>query len=253
MENGSRSKINDLLVYLAICIALVVFILASFPSFGIQITQSQILLMIIILVLLIFRHFTRIEIPGFLKLSKEVDQIKKENEEIKSTLNSIATSQSNASANVNINQFMAEQAKEAKEIEKRLPTVVAPQQQVETSRLDLVSLEEQLDGGQLIAVFAVIRNTIETMLSDIIRTKGKQVEHPSLGQLASTALQLEVIDQSIYDAINIIRNSANLIMHSHPNETAISIKEARSIFDLATKTIAELQKIYEQNTRTLEK
>ena len=44
MENGSRSKINDLLVYLAICIALVVFILASFPSFGIQITQSQILL-----------------------------------------------------------------------------------------------------------------------------------------------------------------------------------------------------------------
>ncbi len=117
MENGNRSgTINDFLVYLAICIALAVFVLAALPILGIQITQNQILLLAVVLVLLIFRHFTKIEIPGFLKLSKEVEQVKKDNEAIRATLKSISSAQSNASASVQFNQIIAEQAKEAKEL-----------------------------------------------------------------------------------------------------------------------------------------
>jgi hypothetical protein len=245
MESENRTKvINDLLLYSAVVIALVVFVLSSFPTSTIQITQNQILLLVIVLVLLIFRHFTKIEIPGFLRLSKEVENIKKENEEIKVKLSSISISQaaSNAKASFQFNQYFAEQAKEAKEVGSMFPSTPL-EQQAEVPSQDFSSLEKQLERGQLVPVFAVIRNTLEGLLTNILQAHGDRKEYRSLGQLASAALNSQIIDPRIYDAINIIRNSSNLIIHSHENESAISIIEAKSIFDLAKKTVLELKKI----------
>ena len=239
MENESRSKIvNDVFVYAAVIIALIVFVLAASTSFGIQITGNEIILLTIVLVLLIFRHFTSIEIPGFIKLSKKVEEIKKENEEIKTTLKAIASAKAFATSSVNIN--WAEQAKEAKEVGSKLPAV-KPEQQVEVSRLDFALLENRLEDGQLIPVFAVIRNTLENMLTDILGKKSKLDDHMTLGQLSALALDHDIISRPLYDAITIIRNSADLIIRSNPNEYEISIEEAKSIFDLSRVTITELQ------------
>jgi len=57
----TTSILNELFIYIAIIIALVIFILASFPQFGIVINQSQILVLVIVLVLLLFRHFSDVE------------------------------------------------------------------------------------------------------------------------------------------------------------------------------------------------
>jgi hypothetical protein len=233
--------INESFIYIAISISLIVFVLGSFRDFGIEVTQDQILLLSLVLVLLLFRHFSVIEVPGFLKLSKKVEEIRKETAAIRDALFSMAISQSNSSAVVNFNQLISDTAREASEIGGEIPEISTPPD--DQLRLNLQRIRRHVDNGEFIAAFATLRNSIETTLREILSVHGEDRRYDSLGQLTRSAGKLGVLDPTIIEAISVVNYTANTVLHSAPYEKNISMDKIRQITELGIKTLSELQRV----------
>ena len=75
-KDNLSEKTKALFIYAIIVVLAAVLILSFFPAYDIRIETSQLVLVLIIVVLLLFPYFKVIEIPGFLKLSKEIEEIK---------------------------------------------------------------------------------------------------------------------------------------------------------------------------------
>ncbi len=245
-DKSLSAKVNEWLVYITAGIALAVFILAAFPSFGAEITQNMIFLLIAVLVLLVFRHFAKIEIPGFIKVSKEVEEVKKDTAEIKSSLQSIAV----ATANSSIKQYfcfkekLAEIGRDAEDVEKSLPKSTAQAKSPLANDEDkILNLIEQRN---IVAAFAVLQDRLENKLRTILLRKGSYHPEASMSALISEAQNEKLIAKELVTALIVIKHGGSYLISSHPFEEVIPIDEAKKIANLGIKTLKELNIIDEK-------
>lgn len=251
-EKQRSTAINEIFIYIAISISLVVFVLASFPQFGVGIAEHQILLLAVILILLLFRHFREIEITGFPKLSKEVEEVRKETRELRSALQSFAASHSTLSASVNIGEIVRsidEATQEAAEIESEIPSIPNETAVYDPLRLDAMNIRRLIEEGQFIAAFATLKRRITTALREILWLRGEELASPSMFRLITRAQKLKILNNSVIEALMVMNKAANSILHSAPYEKTIPLEKARYISDLGTKTLYELHRVKKQFTQ----
>lgn len=244
-KKENTTSTNEILIYIAVCIALVVFAVASFPQFGIEITQNQIFLLVVVLVLLLFRHFGRIEILGFLRLSKVVEEVKKETREIRSSLQSLALSiaSSRATAIVNLGGVLDAAAEEAREIESEIPSIPSLPDLSDQMRFDVMNITQYIERGHFIAAFATLRNRIETELRDILRFQGEEAPRATTFHLARRVGKLNIVESATIEAILVVNNTANTILHSAAYEQTIPMEKARYISELGIRALYELRRV----------
>ncbi len=201
-----------------------------------------------ILVLLLFRHFSKVEIPGLLTLTKKIEEVRDEARELRlSITQALAKAQATSSAVVNINQMIHDNAEDAREIGAEITGSLEKSERLQTEADRITRFVSE---GEYVAAFAILRNSIETLLRDILQTKtGRETEHRSWVKMIGEIRKLGILTPSVFDAIVVVRNTANTILHSPRYEKAISISEAATIADLGIKVISELNEIKEYLTK----
>ena len=238
-DDRKLRTINDVLIYLTVIICLILFTLASFPQLNFLINESQMIILVVIVILLLFRHFSKIEIPGLLALTKRVEEVRDEARELRLSLNQVlAKAQATSSAVVNINQMVHDYAQDAKEIGTE---IAEPLRRSERLQTEADRIKRFVSDGEYVAAFAVLRKSIQVLLQEILRIKtGSETEYRSWLETVRTIRELGILKPSILDAIAIVRNTANTILHSGEYEKAISADEATAISDLGLRVISEL-------------
>ena len=172
--------------------------------------------------------------------------MKKETKVIRDTIQLLAVSQSSASASIVnqiVNQGIKDSAVEAKEIGQEIPDRVPSQIWHDDSDFEMIQIQNDIIIGRYVSAFASIRNLLEALLRDILTQKGQNIGHISGMQLERLALKSEIINSDIIDAIKVVRNAANTIIHSAPWENNLPSSEVETIADLGMKTIYELRRI----------
>lgn len=244
-KSNKGHRINEIFIYIVVSVSLIIFILASFPQIGIVINQNQIFLLVIVLVFLIFKYFNVIEIPGFLKLSKEIEEVKNETKAIRDTIQTLAISQSSANSSI-INQIVnqvRDDAIEVKEAGQKLPDIAPAHISQDETEYELAQIEDDIAIGRYVSAFASIRNLIESLLREILRKKGEDIGRMSWIQLEKLASRSEILSPDIINSMRAVRSAANTIIHSAPWENALPSSEVETISDIGIKTIHELMRI----------
>jgi len=250
-QDETNKKTNTLFIYGLICFLAIILIVSFIPSFGVVIGTSQLVIIAIIVVLLLFRYFDIIEIPGFLKLSKEIEELKNEAKEIKQNqmnmLQAFAVTQ-NARATSSI-QIIGAATREAKQEAEALlpelpavnflttPTTPSVQNMVNT-------ISEYVQRRNYSAAFLDLRRIIDSQVREITGIQDSKVR---FFEILRKAQKDGLINSSLADSINSVRRFGNIAIHMTPaQERRIQVEEVEEIVDLGLRTVNELEKIRKQ-------
>ncbi|MGA2522516.1 MAG: hypothetical protein ABSF65_00015 [Candidatus Bathyarchaeia archaeon] len=189
---------------------------------------------------MLFRHFSKVEIPGLLNLSKSIGEAKDEMKEFKVTIAKLlANAQANSSSVVNITNVLKEPAEDAKEIEPKLRT--RKEQGKESTQSDKVLrfIEEK----EYDAAYAILRKMIQTILLEILRIKDPEIDlrQSSWPYLIKEVRKMVILPPELIDALYLVRSTANTILNSSQCDANISHSEAATIANLGLKALSELE------------
>lgn len=252
-------KIKALFICAIIVVLAVVLILSFFPAYNIRIETSQLVLVLIIVVLLLFPYFKVIEIPGFLKLSKEIEEIKSETKEIRQaqmtlmqafTVSQSATASSAILINPVINQAVKDAGEEAETLLSELPSLSA--EALSEYTLEIIMNETDrikhfVERREYIAAFALMRSHIESLLKDVLGVG--RTETRGFHQLLRDVKKRELLSPPLLESILSVRRFANIVLHMPPSaERDLSPTEVDKIVDLGIRAIGELESIKRERT-----
>lgn len=251
MAEGDRriSRLNEALIYAAVVVSLVVFVIASIPGSGMEVSQNMIWLLIVILVFLAFQYFNVIEIPGFLKLSRELKEVKEETREIRNSLQVLASSRSSAQAVVNVNGIISEPAQEARELRNETPSISGP---VPDEQMALYEEDVgfYIQRGQFVAAFANLRRLMESELRQILVLRNVDVGRASLGKMVRLASSQNLLEPALVEALSLVKNVANTVVHSAPVEKELSMGQLRDVAEIGMRGVYMLQQKREELMQT---
>jgi hypothetical protein len=253
--------ISSFLVYAVILLLSVLLTLSFFPQFSLKIETPQLILASIIVALLLFRYFNVIEIPGFLKLNKQIQEVKEEAKEIRqiqmNLAQTFALSQNMSNkvyVNPVINGIIKDEGEEAENLlSQPSPTSAADMNiSFEIVKNETDRILEHANRHEYSAAFLDIRRCIESLFKDILGTRGS--EPLGILQQLREAQKREIIGPSLYESMNTVRRVANIFIHMPiSTEADVNFDEVSKTIQLGIRVIAELQSIKRQkefkNTR----
>jgi hypothetical protein len=213
------------------------------------ITQNQLILLGLVVVLLVFKYFSKIEIPGLLKVSKDIEEVKNETKEIRNSIHMLAIAQISSNNTININPLAGSinaNAEEAKEINEEIPQIAENNPDDEITPI-AQEIRTHIGQGQYVAAFAMLRNAIEVELRNFLLAHGeKSARLYGLGRMSRIAEKYG-LPSDLSKGIYVVGNSANNILHSAPYEKTIPLEEAEQITDLGIKVLYGLKRLKEEN------
>lgn len=243
-ENG---KVNTLFIYGLIVLLSTILVISFVPSFGIAVSNSQLVIILIIVVLVLFRYFDIIEIPGFLKLSKEIKELKDETKEIKQNqvnmMQTFAMTQNvRAMSSVQIINAVTREARlEAENLLPELPAVNFVTTPVTSVQNTANTILEHVRHRHYSAAFLDLRRCMDGLVKDIT---GVQEPKVTVFELLRKAEKSGLISSSLAESINTVRKYANIAIHMAPaQERRIEEGQVEDIVDLGLRVISELEKI----------
>jgi hypothetical protein len=249
----SSEKINTLFIYGMVAVLATVLIFSFFPAYNVRIETSQLVLVLIIVVLLLFPYFKIIEIPGFLKLSKEIEEIKSETKEIRQaqmtlmqafTFSQSATASSEIHIHPVINQAVRDAREEAETFLSEPPSVNTADLSVSLNiiKSETDRIKQHVNRREYIAAFALLRSHIESLLKDVLGVG--QTETRGFHQLLRDVKKRELLRPPLLESILSVRRFANTVLHMPPSaERELSPTEVDKIVDLGIRVIGELESI----------
>lgn len=251
-KKGPRN-INAFFIYGVIGILVGILIFSLFPVFNIRIENSHLILVLLVIVLLLFRYFDVIEVPGFLKLSKEIKEIRSETKEIKQaqmslmqafTISQSATASSHVHIHPVINQAVKDAEEEAETLLSELPPISVDLTSLEGARMqsEAARIRQYVRNEEYIPAFALLRSYIDSLLKGILGMG--QDETRSFHQLLRDAKKRELLTPQLLESMLSVRRFANMVIHMSPSaERELSPAKVDKIVDLGIRTINELESI----------
>lgn len=250
-QDETNKKTNVLFIYGLICFLAIILIVSFIPSFGVVIGTSQLVIIAIIVVLLLFRYFDIIEIPGFLKLSKEIKELKNETKEIKQNqmnmMQTIAVRQNARATSIQIIGAATREAKqEAEALLPELPAVNFLTTPTTPSVQNMANtIMEHVQRRNYSAAFLDLRRIMDSLVRDITGIQDSKVK---FFDVLRTAQKDGLINSSLADSINSVRKFGNIAIHMTPaQERRIQVEEVQEIVDLGLRVVNELEKIRTQH------
>jgi hypothetical protein len=104
----------------------------------------------------------------------------------------------------------------------------------------LLYIEEK----EYVAAYAVLKKRIETILLEILRIKDPETDlrQSSWPYLIKEIRKLVILPPELIDALYLVRNTANTILHAPQREPDVLQSEVVTIANLGLKAISELEK-----------
>lgn len=261
MSSGQemQKKINTFFIYGIIVILVIVFVLSFFPAYNIKIETSQLVIVLIVVVLLLFRYFNIIEIPGFLKLSKQIEEIKSETKEIRQaqmtlmqafTISQSATASSEVHIHPVIDQAVIDAEEEAETLLSEPPSISVDLTSFERNRIrsEETRIRQLVQNREYIPAFALLRNYIDSLLKDILGIGPDEIRN--FHQLLRDVRKRELLTPQLLESMLSVRRFANMVIHMSPSaERELPIAKVDKIIDLGIRTIRELESIRRSHAR----
>jgi hypothetical protein len=239
----SRSKLevlNDFFIFFVAIIGLIVFWLSSMPTTGFTISTNGMLLFVLVIVLLLFRHFSKIQIPGLLTLTKKIEEVRDEAKELRLSLTQVlAKAQSSSSSVVNfgLGHYVKDNASDAQEIIPEIPQAQLSERTSSESERILKYISQK----DYAAAFFTVRNKIENQLARLVEIQtGEKPKYRSSIELLRQLRNSSMLDPPMLDAINFIRANSNAFIHMSSEQSKVSAEELDKIVDLAIRVISKL-------------
>jgi hypothetical protein len=242
----SASKFSSALIYV-IAIVLTIVLVASFlPNFGLKIEVTQLVLATFIVILLLFKYFDILEIPGFLKLSKKIEHIESELITIRQNQISIqqnAISQKTTASNQVfvspiVNQVINDAEKDA---ELFLSNSLIEGVSADEIKTDTYSIETFAKNGEYSDAFSEIRKQMLKNLDIII---GNDSQTKGLRGKLTAAFQRGLISEPLFQSLLSVRRVVNVMIGINPHEmTYLNTKEVNKVIELAIESIKRLETI----------
>ena len=250
-KNFSFYKYMHILLTIAL---FVVFIFSLFPMSNIIIDNNKLIFLTFLVVLILAYRFNDIQIPGFLKLTKTLESVKKETEELKNTLlqislslNTISQSTAQSSANINISLL----GQEAKAVSERLETKAPKSKPKLESKTDDERVIEYFDEGDYVAAFSILRRMLENVILKICKNNKIEIFHQNLASLSNILLKKEIIDYDLYDAIQIVRQVTNQFIHASTEVIDIDHTSMKYILNVGIKAYYKLKNLAEEEFKNI--
>lgn len=237
-SKSTLERINDFLIYAVAIAGILVFCLSSVPATGFAISTNGTILFVLVIVLLLFRYFSKIQIPGLLTLSKKIEEVRDEAKELRISLTqAMAKAQATSSSVINVGHFVKDNAIDAQEITNEIPqTKKSVEAQNESDKI--LKFVSQNDYA---AAFLTIRNRIEVQLAQLVEIQtGEKSKFRNSYELLKELRGSSILSPPLIDAINLVRNTANTFVHMSPDQNRGSTAELSIIIDLAIRVISEL-------------
>jgi len=225
------------------------FIVSLYPQSGIILNTNNLFLLSFIVVLILSHRFSEIEIKPFLKLSKIIESVKEETQELRNILiqihlsmTSIAQAQaiSQSSATVNVNTL----GDNARDISVRIGLEEIPEliDYDVPQRTDLQRVRDYFNNGDYVATFAVLRNLLEEELMGLLTYNQLTIPRWGLASLNMAAHKNELITVDVFDGIEIVRTIANTFIHPRARlDESYPVEKIEFIVELGLKVYHELK------------
>lgn len=250
-EEENRKKINPFFIYGLVIFLMILLGLSFVPNFQIAINNNQLVLIGIIVVLLLFGYFDIIEIPGFLKMSKDIKELRSEAQEIRTNqmnimsaiaVNQNATATANNSVNI-FNQAARDAGQEAQSLLQDLPSM--PIADLPSSFTITRSASEHIlahaERREYSSAFLDLRRYTDDLLNDIF---GRERFKNNIYELLRYAKKSGELYNSLVESISSVRKFGNVAIHILPSEEyKLYPQEVNEILDLGLRTIEELERI----------
>jgi len=224
-----------------IIVVLAVLFLWSLPYDSILILDNNKLVLLgFIVVLLLSYRFKEIEVTGFFKLSKAVEEVNKETKAVKEETKelrqilvqsmAISSSVSKSSAQITINQILS-QIPKLPEPSQRLPVSppIPPQQlfmeEIETEKKPETTDEQRINElflrGDYLASITLLRNLIYDELRGGLKLLGKTTPY-GMNLMLKYVQENQLYDLDIIDGVEIINKLYDAFRASPPDSTYIN-------------------------------
>jgi hypothetical protein len=251
------SKLTSILIYSFVALFTILLII-SFVQNNFTLETTQIVLIAVITILLLFRYFDVVEIPGFIQLSRRISEIKEETKEIKQNqmylMQNMISQNASASNQVLINPIIKSVIRDAGEDAEiflsRPPTVGEKDLSISSKDKNDAQkvINDNVQKGDYIQAFLEIRQYTACLLKNILRID-KNTQW-SLGQLLKEAHTLNLIDWQLLESLATVRRVANIVIRINPNEQKDLLpSEVNKVIDLALRCIDELNRIKEKTNK----
>lgn len=246
-------KINTFFIYGIVAILIIILIFSFFPAYNIRIETSQLVLVLVIVVLLLYRYFSVIEVPGFLKLSKEIKEIRNETNEIRQaqmtlmqafTISQSTTASSEVHIHPVINQAVKDAEEEAETLLSELSPISVDLSSFERDRIlnEANRIRQHIQNREYIPAFALLRSNIDSLLKDVLGIG--QDETRNFHQLLRDVKKRELLTPQLLEGILSVRRFANMVIHMSPStERELLPAKVETIADLGIRVIDELETI----------
>jgi len=248
-----RQQINTYFIYGVIALLSMILTLSLFKTLPIQLETSHLIIILVIAVLLLFRYFDAVEIPGLLKFRKEIEEIKTETKEIRqgqmTLMQALSISQSaTAASHVYIHPIIqgatTEAAQEATTLLEEPPSVgnAALNTSLEAIRNETDQIQLHVQRGEFYAAFVLMRKRIDSLLRDILGAGPGDIR--SFHELIRDARKIELISPSLLESLSSVRRFANIVIHMPTTEERhLSMDDVEKIVNLGIRTMGELEAI----------
>jgi hypothetical protein len=252
-QEPQQMSFGDVILYVVVIVLVAAFALSFYWGYG-EITQNQLILLGLVVVLLVFKYFSKIEIPGLLKVSKDIEEVKNETKELRNSIHMLAVAQISSNNTININPLAGSinaNAEEAKEINEEIPQVT---ENIPDDEITPIAQEirTHIGQGKYVAAFAMLRNAIEVELRSFLLSHGEKGDKLYGLSRMSRVAEKYGLPSDLSKAIYVVGNSANDILHSAPYERTIPIEEAKQITDLGIKVLYELKRLKGETQREVQ-